>query len=237
MKVPPVPAAAPAPAPADTVASFTWEDAACSYTGRYNIRKYTARQLADTYNLIGSGTLFTAATALHPEDVTKLSLDTLEAEYTKVRAHVGQLQLVPGAGWQELKRLKLREIDDQYRAMKLTILGYANPSLLVNSTYPAACKTYVRGLAANNDSMIIANWQQLVREQQKNNSIPESLQERFEQEATAPNWRAYAQVELMGFGWWNCINETIRRVEPTEKMHRQYEQLFTQVQSECEDVD
>jgi len=231
---------APAPAPAappDTLATFSWESEMCTYTGRYDTRKYTARQLTDTQDLLRGGLLSTSATVFRPEDIAKLSVDTLEAEYTKVLAHVKGLQPVPGAPWRELKRRKIQELNDQYRATRLTILGYTNPSLLVNSTYPAACKTYVRGLAANNDSMIIASWQQLVREQQKNNSIPESLQERFEQEATASNWHEYAQVALIGFGWWNCVNATIRSAEPTEQMYRQYEQLFVKVQSECEDVD
>ena len=227
----------PAKAVADSLATFHWESEMCTYTGRYNSKKYTAQQLADTHDLLSGGLLTTSATVFRPEDIPKLSVDTLEAEYAKVLAHLKGLQPVPGATWQELKRRKLQELNDEYRATKLTMLGYANPRLLVNSTYPAACKTYVKGLAAENDSMIIASWQQLVREQQKNNSIPESLQERFEQEATAPNWHEYAQVALISFGWWNCVNETIRRAEPTEKMYRQYEQLFVHVQSECEDVD
>ncbi|AHJ98029.1 hypothetical protein [Hymenobacter swuensis] len=228
---------APTDAAADTLATLHWESEMCTYTGRYDTRKYTAQQLTDTHDLLRGGQLSTSATVFRPEDIAKLSVDTLEAEYTKVLAHIKGLQPVPDAPWRELKRRKLQEINDQYRATKLTILGYANPSLLVNSTYPAACKTYVRGLAANNDSMIIASWQQLVREQQKNNSIPESLQEQFQQEATAPNWHEYAQVALISFGWWNCVNKTIRSAEPTEKMYRQYEQLFVHVESECEDVD
>lgn len=230
-------AAAPAVAPADTLATLHWESEMCTYTGRYDTHKYTARQLTDTHDLLRGGLLSTSATVFRPEDIAKLSVDTLEAEYTKVLAHINGLQPVPGAPWRELKRRKLQELNDQYRATKLTMLGYANPTLLVNSTYPAACKTYVRSLAANNDSMIIASWQQLVREQQQNNGIPESLQERFEQEATTPNWHEYAQVALISFGWWNCINGTIRRAEPTEQMYRQYEQLFVQVKSECEDAD
>jgi hypothetical protein len=237
------PAATAAPAakvtstPADTLATFRWEDGVCSYIGRYDKRRYTPQQLTDTHDLLSGGLLTTTATVFRPEDIAKLSLDTLEAEYAQVRAHVRELQPVQGATWQELKRLKLQELEDEYRATKLTIQGYADPGLLVKSTYPAACKAYVRGLAAANDSLILASWQRLVREQQANNSVPESLQERFQQEASAPNWHEYAQVALISFGWWNCVNGTIRRVEPTEKMHRQYEQLFVHVKTECEDVD
>ncbi|TYZ06637.1 hypothetical protein FY528_17360 [Hymenobacter lutimineralis] len=235
---PPAPVgAAAAPAAADSLATFHWDTEMCTFTGRYDSRQYTAQQLTDTYDLLRGGQLTTSASVFKPADIAKLSVDTLEAEYTNVLAHIRKLQPVPGATWRELKRLKLQELNDEYRAIKLTILGYSNPSLLANSPYPAACKTYIRGLAAGNDSSIMASWQQLVREQQKNNSVPESLQARFEQESAAPNWHEYAQVELINFGWWNCINETIRRVEPTEKWQQQYEKLFSNVQSECEEVD
>ncbi|MCR5889875.1 hypothetical protein LRS06_19280 [Hymenobacter sp. J193] len=230
-------AAAPSQSGADSLATFHWDTEMCTFTGRYDSRKYTARQLTDTYDLLRGGQLTTSAPVFKPADIAKLSVDTLEAEYTKVLAHIKGLQPVPGATWQELRRLKLQELNDEYRALKTTMLGYSNPSLLVNSPYPAACKAYVRGLAEKNDSVIMASWQQLVREQQKNNSVPESLQARFEQESAAPNWHEHAQVELINFGWWNCVNETIRRVEPTGKWQQQYEQLFTNVQSECEAVD
>ncbi|WP_170172531.1 hypothetical protein [Hymenobacter rigui] len=230
-------AQAPTPAPTDTLATFRWESEMCTYTGRYDPRKYTARQLADTHELLSGGLLTTSATVFKPADIARLSVDTLEAEYTNVLAHINGLQPVPGAPWLEFKRRKLQELNDEYRAIKLTMQGYANPRLLLNAPYPAACKAYVRGLAAANDSLIRADWQQLVREQQRNNSIPESLQERFEQEAAAPDWHGHAQVALISFGWWNCINETIRRAEPTEQLYRQYEQLFIGVQSECEDVE
>ncbi|MCB2410804.1 hypothetical protein [Hymenobacter lucidus] len=224
-------------APADTLATFRWESEMCSFTGRYDTRKYTAQQLADTHELLMGGVLTTNETVFKPEDIAKLSLDTLEAEYTKVRARLLALELVPEARWQKLKRRKLQSLDNQYRAKKLTMQAYANPAVLLSAPYPASCKFYIRGLATGNDSLIRQTWQQLVREQQRNNSVPESLQRRFEQEAAEPNWRQYAQVELLGFGWWNCVNETIDYVEPTERLRGRYAQLFTTVKSECEEVD
>lgn len=234
---PPVaPAAAPTAAPAaDSLATFSWDDDMCHFSGRYNPRRYTRRQLTDTYTLLSIGTLRSSATAYMPEDVAQLRPDSLEAEYARVRTQVVQLQLVPGSKWRELRRLKLQEVDDQYRAKKLTLQGYANPSQLLQSTYPASCQAYVRGLALGEDSLIRQSWVALLREQQQHNGAPEKLQQRFDQQQASANWRAYAQVALMSYGWWNCINHTIRRVQLTPALHQQYEALFSELQTACED--
>lgn len=221
----------------DTLATFRWESEMCRFTGRYDPRKYSAQQLADTYELLTGGVLATNETVFKPEDIAKLSLDTLEVEYAKVRSRMLALVLVPDPRWQKLKRRKLQALDEQYRAKKLTMQGYTNPGLLLGSSYPASCKFYIRGLATHNDTLTRQTWQQLVREQQRTNSVPESLQRRFEQEAADPNWRQHAQVALLGFGWWNCVNEALDYVEPTARMRRRYEELFTHVKSECEEVD
>ncbi|UYZ63904.1 hypothetical protein [Hymenobacter weizhouensis] len=238
VSAPAMPAAAPAPT--DTLATYSWDEEVCRYSGRYDVRRYTRQQLADTQELLArSGPLLTTeSTPFQPDDIPNLSLDTLAAEYTNVRTRIQGLQLVPGATWQELRRLRLQQLEDEYRAKKLTITGFTNPSVLLNSKYSPACKEHVRGLASGNDSLTRQAWQQLVEEQKNHNGNPQHLQAQFEQQAAAPNWRQYAQADLIGFGWWNCINTTIRYVETTEKMRQHYQQLFASVQTvECADVD
>jgi len=131
---PSAPALAPvttAPA-ADTLATHNWEGESCRYTGRYNPSRYTAAQLAGTWEVLDhSASLRYHALTFSPEDIDKLSLDSLEADYTQLHRHYQQLQIVPQPVWQKLKKARLQELEGQYQAKKLLIQAYTNPAILL----------------------------------------------------------------------------------------------------------
>ncbi|RPD44603.1 hypothetical protein DNI29_20955 [Hymenobacter sediminis] len=232
-------AALPPPAlAADTLATLTWESEICLHTGRYNPKRYTAAQLLGTWEVLEhSATLNYHAITFTPADIDQLSLDSLEADYTKLHLRYQQLQVVPQPVWQQLKQARLRELESEYKAKKLLIQAYTTPELLLTAPYPGACTQYVRSLAAHNDSLIRRDWEQLLRREAKRNSVPESLMARFREQLNSPDWYHYAQVDLLNTGWWNCVNQALPQTEPTTRMRQQYEQLFSQIRSECEDGD
>lgn len=177
------------------------------------------------------------ALTFEPTDIDKLSLDSLEADYAKLHQQYQQLQVVPQPVWQKLKQDRLQELESEYKAKKLLIQAYINPAILLTVAYPGNCTQYVRNLATRNDSLIRRDWEQLVQERSQQNGYPQNVIARFHEQLDSPDWYRYAQVDLLSFGWWNCVNRTLPQPEPTMRMHQQYKQLFAQVQSECDDVD
>ncbi|WP_220612609.1 hypothetical protein [Hymenobacter sp. HSC-4F20] len=238
---PPEPVVEAPPAPVvstDTLATLTWESEICLHTGRYNPKRYTAAQLLGTWEVLEhSASLNYHALTFTPADIDKLSLDSLEADYTKLHEHYQQLQVVPQPVWQQLKMARLRELENEYKAKRLLIQAYTTPELLLTAPYPDACTQYIRGLAARNDSLIRRDWERLIRQEAKQNGEPGSLLARFHDQLNSPDWYRYAQVELLNAGWWNCVNRALPQAELTPRMHQQYEHLFSQVRTECEEAD
>jgi hypothetical protein len=233
------PAAAPlAKSPADTLLPYEWDSQVCHYTGRYNPHLYTKEQLDNTQLLLyRNAGLITDATANTPDDIEKLNGDSLTAEYTRKIKYYRNLQVVPRPIWLTLKAQAIQELEDEYKAKKATIAGFANPAVLLATSYSANCKKYAQALASHNDSLILKDWRSLVEERKKLNGAPVSYMQRFEQEYNSADRLRYAKIELLTYGWWNCVNNSIRRVELTEKLYEQFPRLFVDVKSACEDVD
>ena len=152
-------------------------------------------------------------------------------------AHYRAMRVVPRPQWLKLKKLKIQEMEDDYRAKKLAITAFANPAVLLTTAYAGDCKKYARGLAAQNDSLILQDWKSLVEERKHPNGFPEAYLAQFNAQSQSEDRLLYAKIDLLTFGWWNCANASIRRVEVSEKMVGQFEKLFSNVASECDDVD
>jgi hypothetical protein len=181
------------------------------------------------------------ATPDRPGDIDQLSLDSLNQEYTRRIRQYRRLAVVPRPVFLQLKKQAIEEMEQDYRAKKLTIQGFANPAVLLATSYSGDCAKYAQGLAAQNDSLILRDWKSLIQERVARNkklgSTTDYATPRFQQEAATANWQQYAKIELLTYGWWNCVNSSIQRVAPTAKMYQEFDKLFTDVKSECDDVD
>jgi hypothetical protein len=69
--------------------------------------------------------------------------------------------------------------------------------------------------------------------EQKNN--PEKIMDEFENNLHAQNKNEYAMVDLITFGWGNCANNSIKRVEYDEKMTKAFNSLFIKIDSQCDE--
>jgi hypothetical protein len=221
------------------VRTYKWETELCAHSGRYDSKKYTEKQLADTLRL-AQGWEFSIQNTpaiFKFEDIASLDPAALEAEYKEKSAALKALDLVPGKYWSDLRTATLRELDEVYELSRLSTLGYSDPKALREYKGAEQCKvTYVEPLIKGGDAMVAA-WRKLNLDHQKRNADPQRLEREFQQQLASPDRDKYALVDLLTFGWWNCANAKIFRVESTsngEAIER-FSKLFTNVKSECEE--
>lgn len=219
--------------------TYKWETELCLHTGKYDAKKYTEKQLADTL-LLAQGWEFSIqnnATVFKFADIASLDTAALEKEYKEKTAAVKALELVPGTYWEDLRRDTLRELDEVYELSRITMLGYSDLKSLREYNGAEQCKTAYAEPLIEGGAAMIAAWRKLNLEHQKRNADPKRLEREFQAESTSPDRDKYGLVELMGFGWWNCANAEVFRVESTsngEALER-FSKLFTNVKSECEE--
>ena len=214
--------------------TIKWQTELCEFEGTYDSSKYTETELRNTQEFLatlGMIPLFTDATVGKYEDIKTLSLEKLDKEYKEKSEALKNLDLVEGEYWEMLRQKKIKEMNRAYYLKRLTIMGYKKPTVLREYKGAENCTiNYAEPLIAGGDSLIGA-WRKVNLDSQKNNGSPATLQKRFDRQNASPDRFKFARIEVMRFGWWNCINQTIPYVEYDEKQTENFEKLFKNIKT------
>lgn len=217
-------------------AIFKWDTELCSNTGEYNSEKYTEEELKNTYNIWGmhsSAYLNTNTTPTSATDAEKLTRE-LTAEYNERKASYNQ-KIVSNPYWEKVKADKIHELEDIYELKKIAIEAYSNPSVLLNNRFSKNCTEYAKALISNDTILLLKTWNNLAEKQKKNNGSPEKFMQRHLEKYNSKDRIQNAKQEIMTYGWWNCANAEVYRVDDDGTMEKEFNKLFTNVTFECDE--
>ena len=98
------------------------------------------------------------------------------------------------------KQQLLQSIEGEYKKDRLNILAYVDPIQAMRQS-PPMCKQYLEPFFKD-ESAVQNKWQQMVEKRALSNSYAMS---RY-QEEKASNPAKYAKIDLITFGFGNCVN-------------------------------
>jgi hypothetical protein len=234
--------AAPRPKPGPMV-RFVWETDACRHTGWYKKGLYREKQLRNTQALEQATYLETDVSIRQPAQYTEAHIYQLDQlltqEYHAASRKLRAADVLPTPYWQEVKRHRLLELAEQYQLKKLVVAAYFTPDVLLRTPYPEPCRAFAAALASPDTAVVLQAWRRLVEAQKQNNGAPESLEETYQRQYDSPDRLAYAKIELLTYGWWNCANGQQKEAAFFENnsQHQEFNKLFSKVDSDCDDVD
>lgn len=220
------------------VRTLRWTDGMCAYSGTYNSAKISEARLKNTLKLIDPGSfgVETEATAWQFADIEKLSPAALEREYAAKSAELKGLDIIKTPYFEKFRRDKLKELEQVYKLSKSTIQAYRNPAHLIEYEEAKACdKPYVDPLINGGNELLTA-WRKVNEDSRSKNADPERLRRIFDQQYNSPDRMKYAQVEVMMFGWWNCANALIPRIDYDETPLNELKKVFIRVRTRCEEA-
>jgi hypothetical protein len=223
---------------ADTLASYTWTDELCEYTGKYDPKTYSLELIRNTYQLWSSyagKTLENGRSVFKPADIAQLDLKALANEYTEKKAGLEKLKVIDAPFWNTLKKQLLQQLDDEYELDKIEMQAFEDPSVLLNNRFSKACERFSTALNSTDTSVLFSTWKSFVEELKAKNGSPEAYMERFYEKYNSPERLVYAKIDLLTFGWGNCANEIAFHVINDGKAAETFEKLFTNVKRECEE--
>ena len=215
------------------VRTFRWQDELCTYEGTYNASKISLVTLKNTLKLARpeSYSLDRNSTVWKYEDIAKLDVAALDAEFGAKNAELKKLQIAATPYWQEFKEKKLRELEQVHRLERTTMRGYKDPSTLLEYTAAPACTTrFARPIIAGGDTLIDA-WRGVNEESRTKNADPGRLKRIFENQLRSPDRLKFALLEVMSFGWSNCANGLIEYIVYDETPAAEYKKLFSKVRT------
>lgn len=144
--------------------TYEWEEALCSMKGNFDNKKYTTKQVENSYYVMNQLNDLNLESLRIPQSTAQLhqmsysDIDALNTEYAQVKDNVEKLQIVPQA--QPYKQDLLKIIEGEYITRKLTLLAYADPAEAIKQS-PAMCTTYIEPLLQS-ESAIQNRWRQAV---------------------------------------------------------------------------
>ena len=213
---------------------YKWEIDLCDMKGNFDSKKYTAKQIKNSHFVLEGLTRTNLNSFFSPMDIEALDklsmkdLDKLTEEYKQVRDTVEKMSVVPEA--KAYKPELLKTIGGEYKQNKLTILAYLNPSEALKQS-PPMCKTYIEPFLQN-ETAVQNRWKQFVEEKiQKQADLTDDggkyyrslATERYQREK-ASNPAKYAKIDLVTFGFSNCVNEQVYHAD-SEKVFSNQQKL------------
>ena len=183
---------------------YKWQDELCDIQGNFDHKKYSAKQIKNSHFVLEgltSANLNSFFPPMNIKDLDKVSnkdLERLTEEYKQVKNNVERLDVVPEA--KAYKQQLLQSIEGEYKKERLTILAYVDPIQAMRQS-PLMCKQYLEPFFKD-ESAVQNKWQQMVEKRALSNSYAMS---RY-QEEKASNPAKYAKIDLITFGFGNCVN-------------------------------
>lgn len=217
---------------------FRWGNETCLFESIYDTKKYSAAQLNDTKKLI-SLDFFPNTIDPTPGDferIEALRVETLDAEYAARTNALKRLNIVKTAYWEALRQEHLKELEQVYQLSRASILGYKNPARLKDVKFAGACvETYAEPLIKGGDDLLGA-WRIRREDGLKKHSNPAALQKEFDEQFASPERLRYARIDVMTYGWWNCVNNLIDRESDYDRNAKEFKKLFSKTKTiECDE--
>jgi len=213
---------------------YTWEFGMCEYTGTFDANKYTKEQFKNTIEwlLLGKGTT-TSVSIFKIEDLGTINQSDLEKEFAESLQNLNSLEFVGTPFFIDLKKKRINEIERQKLLTFMQIESYKNPKVLNNDSYSKNnCGKYTSALIKGGDALLAA-WKEMAEKWRNDGNS--SAWERYNNEYSSANKLDYARVSVTTFGWWNCVNESIERVDGYVAHDEQFVKLFNDVKKTCEE--
>ena len=221
---------------------FDFETELCSNKGYFDSNKYSREEIKDTYKLwfqsggiaMSTPSVFKLADLYKVRSEKDLILTKLDADFSKSKKILENLTIVNTLYWQGIKNAYLKELKQNYKKQRIQIESYTNPAVLLNNSFTKNCKNFARALNGS-DEELLSTWRKLREEMSKKNGNPEKIMNDFESNSQSSDWKDFAIIDLITFGWGNCANQDIERPLHDEKMNKEFESLFIKTDSECDE--
>jgi hypothetical protein len=212
---------------------FTWFFEMCDYEGTYVAGKYTTKQLENTlqYLVSGEGTS-QPFSIFSPDDLKRVNRVEVERKFDKTLKSLKTLEFVNTPYFNEIKQKRIAEIERLKLLSLIQIDSYSKPKVLLSDDYSKVqCDEYTNALIAGGDELLSMRKKMAEQSRDEGNSLAMS---RFIEETQSGEQLEFARVFVSTFGWWNCVNYSIERVE-TWEAHKRFIQLFDEITEECEE--
>ena len=217
---------------------FKWQNDMCEVTGYFLSDQQDSIQLRNILEILNklNYAFMSKVNVFRPQDIKNIDINELTKEYQDILNYVESHPVIDDTFWKEWIETEKKNLKMRYDLTKMKGEAFKSPSVLLNNKYiekDSKCNKYASALNADEETLYKV-WEEWVHETKVNNGDPESYVQRFHNEFNSDDRLAYAYINLINFGWWNCVNQYINYPD-NELLNKEFEKLFIRTEYECEE--
>jgi len=214
---------------------YTWSDGACDYVGTFDSTKVSRLQIKNSLYIADASFHYTIynITVDQIYQLNELSIDSLDYKYSAHLAKLEKMDVINNSYWQKLKKQRIEEIKQDWKLERLMLLSYTFPDTLLSVSPSGDCQKYALAIKTGGDELLKI-WKELNEEMALKNGDPENVRQKFREKMTSPDNLIYAHMDVVVFGWWNSINNTLTRLDVNDYSD-QLQKSFIKVDVICDE--
>lgn len=212
---------------------FEWYEGSCLSSAQINPEKATYLQVQNAhYTLVQASELSQPFLAYQPKDTAYLKVKSIRFECSNFLSELEGMEYPKGEYWTTIKKLRLENLREQCLLREKAVAALNEPKALKGTPYCKECSRYVTALEKGGKTLLSV-WKEIHEQEVAGALDPDPINNAFEQHWNAPNQEFWARIEVLRYGWWNCILENEKPWFNQDQYNREFKTLMSSIQLDC----
>jgi hypothetical protein len=212
---------------------FEWYDGTCLLTATIDSSKASYQQVQNAhYTLIQASDMSQPYLAYQPKDTVYLQVKNIQFECGNFQKELDQMEYPKGEYWTTIKKARMANLKEQCLLREKAIIALKEPKALKGTPYSKACSTYITALEKGGKTLFTL-WKEMHDKEVAKASDPAPIILAFEQHWNSAEKELWARIEVLRYGWWNCILENQKTWFNENEYNTEFKQLMTAINSNC----
>lgn len=212
--------------------TFEWEEGLTYYTGKLDTAKYSMDEIKTIYTYLYSpgSEMLMVGNIWKIEQMDTATTTAIDNYYSRTLSVLESMRIPEGEFWDSLRAYRKRELFEICQDNRLFILAIHTPEILYDF-YHEECAEEISALTGDSTDLL-KGWRKLKDRQKLNNGSPEYLEKEYQEQLASDNRLKYARLDIMKYGWGNCMNQFVYHHEDWIRIEEEFQKLFLSVDRE-----
>ncbi len=212
---------------------FEWFEGTCLFSATIDSSKANYQQVSSVhYTLFQASDLSQPFLAYQPKDTAFLKVKNIRFECDNFQKELEQSEYPKGQYWASMKKAKVADLKEQCLLREKAVIALTDPKALKGTPYSKECARYISALEKGGKTLL-ALWKELHDKEVADALYPESIIQSFEKHWNSPEKELWAKIEVLRYGWWNCVIQS-QKVWFNESLYQtEFRKLMGKITSNC----
>lgn len=212
---------------------FEWYEGYCLSRAQIDTSKANYEQVQNVhYTIIQASELSQPFLAHQPKDTAYMKVKSIQFECHNFIEELEKMEYPKGAYWTNLKKMRLDNLREQCLLREKAVIALNQPKALKGTPYCKECSQYTDALEKGGKTLL-NTWRTIHDREIEGALDPNPINAAFEQRWNSPDRELWARIEVLRYGWWNCVLQNQKVWLNESQYNLEFKKLMSSVQIEC----